>query len=156
MALGPPASHDFTDLSALANAASARPTWWRIARAAQAGEPAATRPLRSAVGELTRRKRTAQHTPEAPEEERGRVRRGIGVAVVGVRVQKHCEGWGWWLRCAQEPLAESGHPVRLPLREWLPTGMRRAFWDGLAPVPAPFTLNGTHQDYTDCSTHRHD
>ena len=69
LAIDPPASHEFADLSALAKAASARPTWWRIARAAQAGEPAATRPLRSAVGELTRRKRTAQHTPEAPEEE---------------------------------------------------------------------------------------
>ena len=110
MALGPPASHDFADLSALANAASARPTWWRIARAAQAGKPAATRPLRSAVGELTRRKRTAQHTPEAPEEERGRVRRGTDVAVIGVRVQDHCAGRGWWLRCAQEPFAESGQP----------------------------------------------
>ena len=31
--------------------------------------------------------------------------------------------------------------------------MRTAFWDRLAPVPAPFILNGTHQDYTDCSTH---
>ena len=110
LALGPPASHDFADLSALANAASARPTWWRIARAAQAGEPAATRPLRSAVGELTRRKRTAQHTPEAPEEERGRVRRGTDVAVIGVRVQDHCAGRGWWLRCAQEPFEESGQP----------------------------------------------
>ena len=48
------------------------------------------------------------------------------------------------------------HPVRLPLREKTLTGMRRVFWDGLAPVRAPFTLNGTHQDYTDCSTHRHD
>ena len=69
LAIGPPASHEVADLSALAKAASARPTWWRIARVAQVGEPAATRPLRSAVGELTRRKRAAQHTPEAPEEE---------------------------------------------------------------------------------------
>ena len=69
MAIDPPASHEFADLSALAKAASTRSTWWRIARVAQAGEPAATRPLRSAVGELTRRKRAAQHTPEAPEEE---------------------------------------------------------------------------------------
>ena len=69
LAIGSPASHEFADLSAFAKAASTRPTWWRIARVAQAGEPAATRPLRSAVGELTRRKRTAQHTPEAPEEE---------------------------------------------------------------------------------------
>ena len=69
LAIGPPDSHGFADLSALARAASARPAWWGIARAAQAGEPAATRPLRSAVGELTRRKRAAQHTPEAPEEE---------------------------------------------------------------------------------------
>ena len=48
------------------------------------------------------------------------------------------------------------HPVRSIVQKTTPTGMRRAFWDGLAPVPAPFTLNGTHQDYTDCSTHRHD
>ena len=33
-----------------------------------------------------------------------------GVAVVGVRVQKHCAGRGWWLRCAQEPFAEGGQP----------------------------------------------
>ena len=64
LALGPPASHGFADLSALANAASARPAWWPIARAAQAGEPAATRSPRSTVDELTRRKRTAQHKPK--------------------------------------------------------------------------------------------
>ena len=111
LAIGPPDSHGFTDLSALASAASsARPAWWAIARAAQAGEPAATRSPRSTVDELTRRKRTAQHTPKAPEEERGRVRRGIDVAVIGVRVQYHCAGQGWWLRCAQEPFAESGQP----------------------------------------------
>ena len=44
------ASHGFDDLSALANAASARPTWWSIAQEVQASEPAATRPPRSAVG----------------------------------------------------------------------------------------------------------
>ena len=108
LAIVPPASHGFADLAALANAASARSAWWAIARMAQAGEPAATWPPRSAVGELTRRKLTAQHTPEAREEEPGRVRRGAGVAVVGVRVQDHCAGRGWWLRCAQEPFAESG------------------------------------------------
>ena len=48
------------------------------------------------------------------------------------------------------------HPVRSIVQQTIPTGMRRAFWDRLAPVPAPFILNGTHQDYTDCSTHRHD
>ena len=48
------------------------------------------------------------------------------------------------------------HPVTSKAGKTTPTGIRRAFWDGLAPVPAPFTLNGTHQDYTDCSTHRHD
>ena len=40
------------------------------------------------------------------------------------------------------------HPVTFTGGIWLPTGMRAAFWNGLAPVPAPFTLNGTHQDYT--------
>ena len=48
------------------------------------------------------------------------------------------------------------HPVSVKAGKKSPTGIRRALWDGLAPVPAPFTLNGTHQDYTDCSTHRHD
>ena len=52
--------------------------------------------------------------------------------------------------------ASAPHPVKSPVQKTTLTGMRRAFWDGLAPVPAPFTLNGTHQDYTDCSTHRHD
>ena len=32
------------------------------------------------------------------------------MAVIGVRVQYHCAGQGWWLRCAQEPFAESGQP----------------------------------------------
>ena len=48
------------------------------------------------------------------------------------------------------------HPVRSFTHKRSPTGMRTAFWDRLAPVPAPFILNGTHQDYTDCSTHRRD
>ena len=48
------------------------------------------------------------------------------------------------------------HPVTSIVHKTMPAGMRRAFWDRLVPVPAPFTLNGTHQDYTDCSTHRHD
>ena len=38
------------------------------------------------------------------------MRRGTDVAVVGVRVQDHCAGRGWWLRCAQEPFADSGQP----------------------------------------------
>ena len=39
---------------------------------------------------------------EAPKEERGRLRRESGEAVVGARMQDHCAGQGWWLGCAQE------------------------------------------------------
>ena len=35
LVIGPPDSHGFADLSALARAASARPAWWGIARVAQ-------------------------------------------------------------------------------------------------------------------------
>ena len=58
------------------------------------------------------------------------------------------------VRLAPQPPCAHPHPVRSFTHKRSPTGMRAAFWDGLAPVPAPFILNGTHQDYTDCSTHR--
>ena len=59
------------------------------------------------------------------------------MAVVGVRVQDHCAGRGWWLRCAQEPFAESGN------RTW----RRLSSPSSLAVHPAlgrPTPLRGRH------------
>ena len=86
-ALSHPALHGLLGHLALANAAPARPALRPTVQATWADEPVATRGRLSENGALV-------GAPEAPEEERGRLRRGTGEAEVCVRVQGYCMGRG--------------------------------------------------------------